>query len=140
MADNNIINDQNKPADKEPTLYDVLDAINVFATKTDERLENIESTMVTKDFLEKRLTPIELTMVTKDFLEKRLAPIEANMVTRDYLDDKLGDLKGDLIVTMRKEDAKLRILIEILRGKSVISEDEEKRILSMEPFPKLYVS
>lgn len=119
MADEKIINNQDKATDKEPTLYDVLDAINDFATKTDERFEGID-----KKF---------------ENIDKRFNKIEATMVTRDYLDEKLGDLKGDLIVTMRKEDAKLRVLIEILRGKSVISEDEEKRILSMEPFPKLYV-
>lgn len=37
------------------------------------------------------------------------------MVTKDYLDDKLADLKGDLVVLMRKEDAKLQALVDVLQ-------------------------
>jgi hypothetical protein len=33
----------------EPTLHDVLDAINTLSSNTDERFERIESTMATKD-------------------------------------------------------------------------------------------
>jgi hypothetical protein len=74
-----------------------------------------------------------------DEVERRLTKVEANMVTRDYLDDKMTDLRGDLVVLMRKEDNKLKTLIDILKEKRVISSDDEKRILAMEPFPELSV-
>ena len=71
--------------------------------------------------------------------DRRLDKIEATMVTRDYLDRKMADMKGDLVAMIRDEDKKLGITVETLAGKKVISEDEKKKILSMEPFPKLYV-
>jgi hypothetical protein len=61
------------------------------------------------------------------------------MVTKDYLDDKLADLRGDIVVLMRKEDKKLRALIEVLQKRKVISEDEVRQILSLEPFPQLFI-
>ncbi|MEK7068035.1 MAG: hypothetical protein AAB956_03495, partial [Patescibacteria group bacterium] len=71
--------------------------------------------------------------------DERLTRIEATMVTKDYLDDKLSDLKGDLVVLMRKEDAKLGALVEILQKRKVISNEDVKTILAMQPFPHLYV-
>lgn len=63
--------------------------------------------------------------------------IKAQMVTKDYLDDKLADLRGDLVVLMRKEDTKLIELVKTLQDKNILAEDEVKRIMEMEPFPKL---
>ena len=51
----------------------------------------------------------------------------------------MADLRGDLVVLMRKEDTKVSKLIEILKRRKVITEAEEKEILSMEPFAKLFV-
>lgn len=91
---------------------DVLAAINDFADKTEEKFNG---------------------------LEKDVGYLRSNMVTEDHLDDKFHDLKGDLIVLMRKEDIKIRKLIEILKKRKVISEKEFKEILSMEPFPQLFI-
>jgi len=88
---------------------DVLEAIGVFSNKVEKRFDKVEG---------------------------RLTKMEANMVTRDLLDEKLNDLKADLTVLMRKEDRKLETLIEILRNKQVLSEEESKIVLSMEPFPR----
>ena len=82
---------------------EILEAIGEFSNRVDERFEKIESTMVTKD----------------------------------YLDDKLSDLRGDLVVLVRKEDVKLGVLVEILKNKKVINEDDVKQISSLEPFAKL---
>ena len=57
----------------------------------------------------------------------------------DAMDEKLGDLKGDLVVLMRKEDRKLSMLVEVLREKELLSEQDVQRVLSMEPFPRLQV-
>lgn len=89
--------------ENETSKNEILEAINEFSSKVDERFDKIEATMVTKD----------------------------------YLDEKLADLRGDLVVLVRKEDTKVGKLIEVLKRRKVISEDETKEILSMEPFAKL---
>jgi hypothetical protein len=79
-------------------------------------------------------------MATKEDLvrvEKRLDHVENQMVTKDYLDEKLAENYGNLVVLMRKGDVKLLRLVELLKKKAVISEDEVKELLAMEPFPKL---
>ena len=98
--------------EKDASKNEILGAINEFSSRVDERL---------------------------DKLEGKVDKIEATMVTRDYLDEKLADLRGDLVVLMRKEDTKVVKLIEILKRRKVITEIEEKEILSMEPFAKLFI-
>lgn len=71
-----------------------------------------------------------------DGLEKRVTKIEATMVTKDYLDEKLADQRGDLSILMRKEDTKLKTLIEVLSKRGVITRDDQLHILNMEPFPQ----
>ena len=56
-----------------------------------------------------------------------LAVVKATMVTKDYLDDKLADLKGDLIVKLRKEDAKVEFLISLLRSRAIITDDDLRK-------------
>ena len=73
----------------------------------------------------------------KKELTQEIDGVKAQMVTKDYLDDKLTDLRGDLVVLMRKEDTKLIELIKTLHNKDILAEDEVKKILEMEPFPKL---
>lgn len=94
----------------EGTINEVLEAVNTLSTNMDGRLSRLESDM---------------------------KQVKATMVTKDYLDDKLADLRGDLVVLMRKEDKKVQSLIEVLCSKKVISTEEAKRILSMEPFPQI---
>jgi len=112
-------------SEQEPTNTEILQAINDFATATEQRFQGMDDRFQEMD---DRFQGIEKDMVV----------IKATMVTRDYLDDKLADLKGDLVVLMRKEDAKLTALIEMLSKKNIISADEVKTILSMQPFPQLY--
>ena len=100
-------------------VADILEAINEFSTKVDEKFVKVDEKFVK--------------------VGERFNKIEATMVTKDYLDDKLADLRGDLVILMRKEDTKVGKLIEILKRRKVISEDETKEILSMEPFAKLFV-
>ena len=94
----------------EPTIKDVLEAINTFSSDVEKRFEDVD---------------------------KRFNRIEALMVTKDYLDEKMADLRGDMVVLTRKEDTKLLELIKILKNKKIISVDDEKRLLKMEPFPQL---
>jgi len=105
--------------EKDTSKNEILEAINEFSSRVDERLDKVD----------KRF----------DNLEGEVGSIKATMVTKDYLDEKMADLRGDLVVLMRKEDTKVGKLIEILKRRKVITEIEEKEILSMEPFAKLFI-
>ena len=63
-----------------------------------------------------------------------ITKIQATMVTKDYLDEKMADLRGDLVVLMRKEDTKLKKLIEKLRARNVLDDRDVQDIVRMEPF------
>jgi len=96
--------------ENDTTKQEILEAINIFSTNVDQRFTKIESDITT---------------------------IKSTMVTKDYLDEKLSDLRGDLTLLMRKEDTKMKKLVEILRGRDVISEEDKTQIYAMEPFPQL---
>ena len=53
--------------DKEPTNHEILEAINEFSNKTDERFSKIEATMVTKDYLDDKLSDLrgDLVVLTR---------------------------------------------------------------------------
>ena len=70
-------------------------------------------------------------------IKKEVVSIKSQMVTKSYLDDKLADLRGDLTLLIRKEDTKLKSAVNILADKKVLSQDDTKKIFSMEPFPQL---
>ena len=70
-------------------------------------------------------------------LKSKVVKIESLMVTKDYLDEKMADLRGDLVVMMRKEDTKLKALVEILKHKQLISDKDVKQIMTMEPFAQI---
>ena len=112
--------------EKEASKNEILEAINEFSSKVDERFDKVDERF---DKVDERF----------DKVEGEISSIKASMVTKDYLDEKMADLRGDLVVLMRKEDTKVSKLIEILKRRKVITEAEEKEILSMEPFAKLFV-
>ena len=101
---------------EETTKEEILTAISDFANHTEKRFDGIET----------RLGGVET----------RLDKIEATMVTKDYLDDKLADLRGDLVIMLRKEDTKVKTLVDVLETQKIISETDAKKILTMEPFPQ----
>lgn len=70
-----------------------------------------------------------------DEVRTRLTKVEATMVTKDYLDEKLFDLRGDFVILMRKEDAKVETLVDVLRQRKVISDQEAEKVLGSGPFP-----
>ena len=104
--------------EQEPTTKEILEAINNFSTRVDEQFDHVKSEI--------------------GGLKLEIGWIKSNMVTKDFLDDKIAELKGDLIALIRKEDTKLKTLVEILSKRKVIVPDEVKKILSMEPFAQLY--
>lgn len=113
-------------SDKEPTNQEILEAINEFATNTEQRFNKIEG---------------EIKGIKGEIgsIKGEIGGIKATMVTKDYLDSKLFDLRGDIISVIRKEDIKMAKLIDILQKRNVINSEDVKIILSMEPFPQLFV-
>lgn len=91
-------------------------------------------------FTEETLLPAVSSLMKNEFvdfekkidvkLEKKFADFS------DTMDDKLADLKGDLIILMRKGDRKLGALVELLHKKHILTEQDARHILSLEPFPK----
>jgi hypothetical protein len=105
---------------------------NNWGEKLDDVLEIvtfIKDNAVMKNDFEKRMGNIE----------NRLTKVESQMVTKEYLDDKLADLRGDLVVMMRKEDNKLKTLVEILQTKKIITKTDVSKVMAMEPFAQLVV-
>jgi len=68
-------------------------------------------------------------------LKEDVATIKSQMVTKSYLDDKLADLRGDFTVRLRKEDAKVNRLVEIMDSKRLLDRDEVKELNGFQVFP-----
>jgi len=87
----------------------------------------LQEHMVTKKELNEKLE----TMASKEDLKK----MELDL--KDHLEEKLGELKGDLVSLTKKEDKKLLYLVELLKEENILDNNKTKKILKMEPFPKL---
>ena len=110
---------------------EILETINTYAQRMEKRLQNIESNIGT---LKSDVGTLKSDVGT---LKSDVGYLTSNMVTKDYLDEKLADLRGDFVVLTRKEDQKLKQLVEILRSKNVLDDSEVKKLFTMEPFPQL---
>ena len=131
-----LLKTQGNQVDSEPTLHDVIPAVNA-------GFSDIEARMVTKDEfnerfdrLDSRVSGIESKMVTKDELKEELAKMETRLVTKDYLDETMNDLRCDLTVSLRKEDQKVVTLVSILEERKVLSKKDAQRVMAMELFPR----
>jgi len=118
----------NNNMNNESTINDVLEAVNTFSTKVDERFDKVDERF---DKVEGRLGSLEGDVSS---LKGDVAHIKNVMVTKEYLDDKLADLRGDLVVLTRKEDNKLKVLVEILKTKEILTPEDAQQVLKMEPF------
>ncbi len=99
-----------------------------------ELMDFLQEHMATREDVANCATKEDLLALRAD-MQKDMKVMEHRIL--DTMDDKLTDLKGDLVVLMRKEDTKLVELIDILRNKNVINNDEASRILGMQPFPQI---
>lgn len=114
----------------EPTISDVLEAINEFSTNVDKRFDTLET----------RVTRIEETMVTKDDLrhevdrlDSKIGKLRSDLI--DHIADQNLKLRGDIIQVVRGEDRKVVSLVQLLVQKSLITKKEAEGIVSMQPFP-----
>jgi len=109
-------------------------------TQLDEVLEIvnfIKDNAASHDDIKRLDKRIDLLDAKVGSLDVKVDSLAVRMVTKEYLDDKLADLRGDLVVLTRKEDVKVRTLVEIMKKKQLLSIEEANRILAMEPFPQL---
>ena len=106
------------------TNQEILEVINDFSGKMDEKFEKIDERF---EKIDERFEKID----------KRFDKIEAQMVTKEYLDDKLGDLGGKLMSLMRYGDNKLKAVANILNEKDVFTNEDVKYISSLKPFAQL---
>lgn len=109
------------------------------AELTVERFEEgMESfAKIVKEGFDATASKVEVEGLHKD-LKADLRRIEALMVTKSYLDEKLFILKGDLIEKLRKTNEKLDFVVALLRARSILSDDDLKRIRSeFQIFPSL---
>ncbi len=75
-------------------------------------------------------------MPVLDDMRKDLDGMKSEMVTKSYLDDKLANLEGGLIGKLRKEDAKMNRLIEFLKEKNILGEQELEALKEYQIFPR----
>jgi hypothetical protein len=71
---------------QEPTNQDILEAINIFSNKVEERFSNLENDV---SGLKDDVSGL------KDNVSNIWGTINTQMVTKDYLDDKIADLRGE---------------------------------------------
>lgn len=68
-------------------------------------------------------------------LEEMLDSKLANLPDKGYLSDKLADLEGTLVVRQRKEDKKVNLLIEFLKNRKILSDNEVDMLQNIQVFP-----
>ena len=114
---------------------EILKAIETVSTTLSEKIDTEVGSLSEQisglaNYMDERLAQ------TEENVNKRLAQTETRVVTKDYLDSKLADLQGNLHILMRKEDDKVVALVELLRSQKTIKEEDARRILGMDLFPK----
>lgn len=100
----------------DPTIHDVLTAINTFSTAVDKRFSNIEGDI-------------------KD-IKVEVKHIKNAMVTKEYLDEKMSEQNGKLISLIRKEDHKVDTVTSLLHDHKLLSDNDIQQIDQVRLFPK----
>lgn len=120
----------------EPTINDVLVALNQFST-------HIESVMVTKNDLTesfaqfKNAFKTELKSELKHELKSELvAELSQKLVTKDYLDKKLASLRGDLLGVDHKTNHQVTTLVHTLQNNKTITTEQTQSILVLSPYTR----
>ena len=80
---------------REPHIKDVLEAIQIFSHEMDKRFDTMDQRF---DRLEGRVGKIETTMVTKEYLDEKLTDLRGDLVVLVRKEDrKFGALVDELI-------------------------------------------
>jgi|GEM_PF-2137362 len=107
---------------------------------TDQIMDFLVENMVTRKEFDHELAAIRKEMATKD----DIAAIRKEMATKDdlgrmrsdmidFIDKRLLNLKTDLVVIVKGEDQKLSALVTLMQKKELLTNDEARGILQMNP-------
>lgn len=111
---------------------------NGLKTDTQEVKQNTTDILEIVNFIqENAVTKEEFEQKTAK-MDQAITKIGSTMANKDFVTEKLSDLQGNIVVLMRKEDTKLKALVDILEEKQVLNQEDKKRIFSMEPFPQIF--
>ncbi len=114
-------------------IDEILEVVNDFSSKMDKDISSLKSDVGT---LKSDVGTLKSDVGT---LKSDVGYLKSNMVTKDDLERSQAKQKGEIILTMRKEDIKLRELISTMHGKQMLTDTEVQHIITMEPFAQLSV-
>ena len=132
----------------EPTLQDVLTAVQTMDRKFEKRFSDTDQKFVDMDTrfdevleqINDFATHVEMRFVNIENeitqIKDKVNHMNSIMLTKDYLDTKLADLKADLVLLARKGNIKLSALIEQLVAQHILDQSIGDQILALEPFPQ----
>lgn len=92
----------------------------------------LQEHMVTREEFESRFNVLDGKI---DLLDIKLNKTKLDLI--DAMDEKNAALRGDIVVLMRGEDKKVIALIEILKKKNLLNENEAQALLALPPFPQI---
>jgi hypothetical protein len=91
--------------------------------------------------MEEQFQDIREEMATKkdlaDFrqeMKEDMAGFKMQMVTKPYLDNHLADVRGENVLLVRKEDAKVNAVVNVLADEDIINPPKKQEILALGPF------
>lgn len=124
-------------------MYNTVNKIILFKNmpniekRLDKMEKNIETLVETVMFIKDNAVSHDEYQKDKDELKKDINFIKSQMVTKDYLDTKLADLRGELVSLVRKEDTKVKTVVDILKKKKTFTNADATQIYKMEPFAQV---
>lgn len=71
----------------------------------------------------------------EEIIDRKLDIKLNNLPDKGYLSDKLADLEGVIGIRQRKENKRVNLLIEFLKNKKIISDDEFGMLQEIQVFP-----
>ena len=126
--------------EQEPTNKEILEAVNKLGTRIETNEKGIADVLeAVNDFSTKIDKDIGVLKSDVGTLKSDVAYLKSNMLTKDDLERSQAKQKGEIILTMRKGDIKLRELIAIMHGKQMLTDTEVQHLVTMEPFAQLSV-
>lgn len=126
------------PMPEEPTIkdvlanvQDVLETMHSFSSNMDKQLKEVNEKLDTHS---KQINELrsDVAVMRSDVNKTR-----SEMATKDYIDRRLDNLEVNLGTKTKDLDKKDSALVNKLAEKKIVSQDEQKEIVSMSPFPQI---
>jgi len=133
-----VINNQQDKGDYQVTTNEIMDFLKEnMVVKTELQEVKIDLQEV-KTELQEGTNQLRKEMKQEiGKLKQDIGKLKLDLI--DVISEKNAELRGDIILLTRKEDKKVVNLIELLREKKLITKNEAKSILILEPFPQLFL-